>query len=146
MDPIIEDLRRQFEELGLEELDVNGLFGNSRSAHRLALHAESQGQDMSAATKEALFRIHNIKGLSLGDTETLLKEADAVGLKGAREVLDGSKYISDIGRYMAKAQDELGIKSTPALVYVDENGNEKVIDQAMEIKSAQGYKELIVSL
>ena len=144
MDNMIDETAQEFEELGLK-LDVSGLYGNSRSAHRLALHAETQGQDIAAAVKDALFRIHNIKGLSLGDTETLLKDTDSVGLKGAREILEGSQYISDIGRDMAKAEI-LGIESTPALVYVNANGNEKVLDQAREIKSAKGFKELIVSL
>jgi len=153
LDPMIDDLCAEFRQVfANEDLEMNprGLLGNSAAAHRLALYAQDHCAPATAlALKDALFQIHSIQGKSMGDTEALLAAAAQAGVpnKGGAvtQVIAASnrEYAAKVGRQILRAKEILGITAVPALVVVAEDGEERVLEGVQDIKTVEGFKELL---
>ena len=154
LDPMIEILRGQFEDLDLPEMNPRGLLGNSGPAHWLQIWAEETRPRAEAlALKDELFRIHSCHGKSVGDVGAIAAAAAAAGLTAAdddddgatvRAVLKDPRYAYRFRKSRKHARDTLGITSVPCLVLIDgKTGTERILEEATGIETVDGFADLI---
>ena len=88
--------------------------GNTFDAHRLLHFALEGGSGLQGALKEALLRAYFTDGAPIGERETLVSVATAVGLdrQGCEEVLGGDRYGEAVRADEHEAL-ELGITGVP---------------------------------
>mmetsp|Transcript_1108 Transcript_1108/g.2602 ORF Transcript_1108/g.2602 Transcript_1108/m.2602 type:complete len:195 (+) Transcript_1108:297-881(+) len=148
LDPMIDILCEQFEDLDMEEMNRTGLLGNSALAHRLQIWAETNlTRTRSLALKDELFKIHSIKGRSMGDVDAIIEAAASAGLTDeslVRSVLKDPKYIDRFKKQKKRARETYGIESVPCLVLIEANtGKHRKLDDATGIETVDGFSDLI---
>ncbi len=91
---------------------------NTFDAHRLLHWAGIVGGQ--AALKRALFEAYFTKGRDVGDRDTLVELAGAVGLEpqAARDVLDSGRYAEEV-RAAETAWRRAGVNAVPSIVIND---------------------------
>jgi predicted DsbA family dithiol-disulfide isomerase len=72
----------------------HALMVNTFDSHRLAHHAKSQG--LGNEMHERLMRAQLIEGANLGETDTLVRLAEEIGVEGAGPVVTGDRYTADV--------------------------------------------------
>jgi predicted DsbA family dithiol-disulfide isomerase len=89
--------------------------GNTVDAHRLLHLAADRG--LQAELKERLMLAYFTEGEQIGDVDTLVRQAGAVGLDEdeARGVLESDKYLAEVREDQATAR-ALGISGVPFFV------------------------------
>jgi predicted DsbA family dithiol-disulfide isomerase len=102
-------------EVGLDFRFDKSQHGNTFDAHRLLHFAQDQG--VQGALKERLLIACFTEGEAIGDPETLVRLAAAVGLdpEGAAEVLASDRY-ADAVRADERDATELGVTGVPFFV------------------------------
>jgi len=146
LDPMIQILCEQFEELDME-MNPRGLLGNSAPAHRLQIWAESNiPREQAIKLKDQLFRIHSCQGKSMGDVDAILKAAAKAGLKDEamiRSILDDKKNERKLKKAKKHAKETLGIQTVPYLLYIDGKGKQRKLEEATAIETVDGFADLI---
>ncbi len=100
--------------------------GNTLDAHRLIHHAAAHG--LQGEAKERLLRAYFTEGRAIGEHETLLDVAVALGLDAdeARTMLASDAYVDDVRRDELEAA-RYGIRGVPFFV----------VDRAFGVSGAQ---------
>ncbi|WP_420547259.1 DsbA family oxidoreductase [Curvivirga sp.] len=90
---------------------------NTVKAHRLIRFAQSQNAQIAFDLKEELFQAYFMNGKDIGDKETLIEIASAVGMNGTdvTEFLDTEIFKSDIEEEDTTAR-RLGISGVPFFI------------------------------
>ena len=146
LDPMIDDLCRQFRELD-REMNPRGMLGNSAPAHRLQIWAEENLPEPQATElKDCLFQIHCYEGKSMSDIDAIVKAAARAGLTDevqVRKVIDDKSYFTKLTKAKKHAKDKLGIDAVPALMVIQDCGKKKILEEASNIESVTGMQELV---
>lgn len=127
------------------EIGINFDFGaitrrpNSLNAHRLLKWA--QNQDLGPACAEAIFRAFHEQGQDIGDTDTLVTIAEAVGLEGdiVRSLLASDEDKLEI-KQEAMFFKGLGVSGVPTFIY---NGQFAIQGAQPPDKHARALKDAI---
>jgi predicted DsbA family dithiol-disulfide isomerase len=146
LDPMIDILCSQFEDLGME-MNPRGLIGNSALAHRLQIWADQEcTPDQAQRLKDQLFQIHCCHGKSMGDVDAIVKAAFKAGLTNPekiRKILKGSKYASKLKKMKHHAYQSLDIRSVPCLIVIEKNGKQRKLEEATAIETVDGFVDLL---
>lgn len=146
LDPLIEILCSQFEELGMT-MNPRGVMGNSAPAHHLQIWAEEHCPPYQALKlKDNLFQIHSCIGKSMSDVDAIIEAAAKAGLTDEvkiRSVLKDRKYAANFKRMLKHAEIDLGIQTIPCLLVVGPTGKEQKIDGATGIDTVDGFTNII---
>lgn len=146
LDPMIDILCTQFEELGMK-MNPRGLIGNSYLAHRLQIWAEENcTPEQAQKLKDCLFQIHCCQGKSMGDVEAIIKAAAKAGFTDEtkiRSIIKNSKYASKLKKAKRYAANTLDIQNVPLLIVVEKNGQLRKLEEATEILTVEGFQDLL---
>jgi predicted DsbA family dithiol-disulfide isomerase len=146
LDPMIDDLCRQFRELQME-MHPRGKIGNSAPAHRLQIWAqENYPEQISTNLKDALFQIHCVQGKSMSDVDAIIGAAAKVGLKDEdqiRKVMKDKKYATKLKKMKKRAKEKLDIEAVPCLIVVQECGTARKLEEATAIETVDGFMDLV---
>ena len=148
LDPMIDILCEQFEDMGME-MAKKGLIGNSRRAHYLQIWAdENLSPDQAMKLKDSLFRIHSCQGKSMSDIDAIIEACDTLGLNDEeqiRDIIDSPAMAKRFKKKVKFAEEKLMIKTVPCLQLVEPNGKQQIIKEATAIETVEGFDELLAS-
>ncbi|MCW7539621.1 DsbA family oxidoreductase [Aquabacterium sp. A7-Y] len=138
-----EAIRARGEAVGFHfRMDKRSRIYNTFDAHRLLHWAALEGRQREL--KHALFRAYFTEGENPGDTEVLVRAAEAAGLDGqrAREVLVSGAYADEV-RSAERHYLDHGIHSVPAVIVNDRHliqGGQpsEVFERALRQIAAEG--------
>ena len=108
-----EHVTRLAEAEGLHYDYDHAVMVNTFDAHRLTHHAKAQG--LGGEMHERLMRAQLVEGETVDDVGTLVRLAGDVGVDGARDVLTGDAYTSDVEADIREAR-LLGATGVPFFV------------------------------
>ncbi|MFC4856470.1 DsbA family oxidoreductase [Actinophytocola glycyrrhizae] len=86
---------------------------NTFDAHRLTHHAKAQ--DLGGEMHERLMRAQLVEGETVNDVDTLVRLSEDIGVEGARAVLTGDRYTSEVEADIREAR-LLGATGVPFFV------------------------------
>lgn len=137
------ELDAQMRERGADEgvtfaFDKMSRTPNTRRAHALIAKAGELG--LGDAMAEELFRVYFEEGADVGDTDTLIAAAGAVGIDEAtaREIIDNDAIIQAVAALEARAT-QLGVSGVPFFI----------IEEKFAVSGAQpaeSWKQLLVDV
>lgn len=114
----VEDMRRRLDRLAKQEglpLEHHDFVPNTRLAQELGAWADTR--EGGGAIHDALFRAYFVDGRDLGDIETLVEIAEAVGLDAeeTREVLTRRTFRERVDEDWRRSR-EMGITGVPTFL------------------------------